>query len=632
MPAPRRGGLAAAVAVLALLVAPALPGAAGGRVLAHAQLVASSPGAGEQLATAPTEIRLVFSEPLEAQVTSLDLAGPDGALLVDHGGTIDPADPFALVLGPPHLPALADGIYTVTWRTLSAADGHTADGTSAFAVGADATLPVSDGGMTHTQPAPLDVIGRWLTYIGLLAALGIAIGFRVVVRAPMPRSMARVVGIGLLVAGGASLVLAVTNGLEAGSVGDYLLGTRNGALQLARAVVALAGGVLLVLAPGFAPRLVAAVTGVAGIVLLALAGHAAALPGPVAVLVQVVHIGAAGVWAGGVVLLLAVLARRRLVVATGPAPSMRTLVPRFSALALVSIGLAGVTGVFTAWSQTGVLVDPTTEYGRTLLLKSTLAVGAVALGALNYLDGGRMRRWLDGMRSRLGVESALIAAVLLMTGALAATPPLEQPPGVAIAPVPDAFGASTPGMTMTLSPGRPGVNRVTVTTTDAMAMISGGLDLVVDRLDTGSSTRVPLRLAVDPSVVHEGMGERGANPAGSDTPIDWIADAVVLPPDSRWDTSVRAISVAGTELARQRFAFTMSADGVAEGRETSLVDPGTAAGVLLLLGGALGIGIGLGGGRLPRCEAAASRLALRAGGAVAIGLGIAIGIDRLARL
>ncbi len=632
MPGPHRGGLAAAVALLALLVAPALPGAAGGRVLAHAQLVASSPGAGEQLAATPTELRLVFSEPLEAQATSLDLAGPDGTLLVDHGGTIDPTDPFALVLGPPDLPALADGVYAVTWRTLSAADGHTADGTFAFAVGAVATLPVADGGMTHTQPAPLDVIGRWLTYLGLLAALGIAIGFRVVVRAPMPRSMARVVGIGLIVAGSASLVLAVANGLEAGSAGDYLLGTRNGALQLARAVVALVGGALLVLAPGFAPRLVAAVTGVAGIVLLALAGHAAGLPGPVAVLVQVVHVGAAGVWAGGVVLLLATLARRRLVVATGPAPSMRTLVPRFSALALVSIGLAGVTGVFTAWSQTGVLLDPATEYGRTLLLKSTLAVAAVALGALNYLDGGRMRRWLDGMRSRLGVESALIAAVLLMTGALAATPPIEVPPGVAIAPVPDAFGATTPGMTMTLSPGRPGVNRVTVTTTDAMAMISGGLELVLDRLDTGSSTRVPLRLAVDPSVVHEGMDERGADPAGSDTPIDWVGDAVVLAPDSWWDTSVRAISVAGTELARQRFAFTVSSDGIDEGRETSLADPGAVAGVLLLLGGALAIGLGLGGGRLPRCEAAASRLALRAGGAVAIGLGIAIGIDRLAGL
>ena len=81
------------------------------------------------------------------------------------------------------------------------------------------------------------------------------------------------------------------------------------------------------------------------------------------------------------------------------------------------------------------------------------------------------------------------------------------------------------------------------------------------------------------------MDERGASPAGSDTPIDWIADAVVLTADSRWDTSVRAISVAGgTELARQRFAFTGVArrDRRRAGRRRS-PSPGTpSAGVLLL--------------------------------------------------
>ena len=83
------------------------------------------------------------------------------------------------------------------------------------------------------------------------------------------------------------------------------------------------------------------------------------------------------------------------------------------------------------------------------------------------------------MRTRLTIEVALIGSVLLMTAALATTPPTEGTTGVAIAPVPDAFGDTTPGMSLTLAPGRPGVNRATVTTTDAMAMISGGLELVL---------------------------------------------------------------------------------------------------------------------------------------------------------
>ena len=50
--------LAGAGALFALLMGPALPGAAGGRVLAHAQLVASSPGSGTIVPEAPDEIRL----------------------------------------------------------------------------------------------------------------------------------------------------------------------------------------------------------------------------------------------------------------------------------------------------------------------------------------------------------------------------------------------------------------------------------------------------------------------------------------------------------------------------------------------------------------------------------------------
>lgn len=626
----RTGGIAAAVAVLALLAAPAMPGV-GGRVLAHAQLVTSSPGAGERLDTAPSELRLVFSEPLEDDFTSIDLA-TDEAPLVSRAGAIDPDDPYALVLGGEDLPPLADGVYTVTWRTLSAADGHTAEGAYSFAIGSDAELPTAAGAMDHTEAAPIDVIGRWLTYLGLLLAVGIATGFAAVLRTPVPVGVARALGIGLLVAGAATLVVGISNGFEAGATGDYLLGSRNGLLQLGRAGVALVGGTLLLALPRLAPGWIAAVSGVAGIVLLVGAGHTAAVPGLIATAIGVVHVLAAALWFGGVVLLVTMVGRPRACVPSGPLPTLRSLVPRFSALAIVTIGLVGVTGVLSAWNLTGVVLDLGTEYGRTLLIKGLLATAAIGIGAVNYLDGGRMRPWLAGLRSRLGVESLLIAGVLAITAALATTPPIDEAPGVAIVPVPDAFGATTPGMTMTITPGRPGLNRVTVTTTDAMSMISGGLDLVLDRPDTGTSTRVPLRLAEDPTMVHEGMQDRGANPRGSDSLVAWVADAIVLPSNSSWDSSILAVSVDETELARQRFSFTLDDEGIDEGRASSLIDVGTVGGIILLVGGALAIGAALGGGRLPRCEPAASRIALGAGGTVAIVLALSIGVDRLAGL
>ncbi|MEO5986421.1 MAG: copper resistance protein CopC [Candidatus Limnocylindria bacterium] len=620
MPHPRALRLAGAFALLALLAAPALPGAVGGRVLAHAQLVTSSPGAGVVLPDSPDEIRLVFSEPLETQLTSLDIADASGEVVVARAGTVDPDDPFALVLPAPEL---GEGVYTLTWRTLSAADGHTAEGFLSFGIG-DVSVASAGGGddVIHDAAEPSAVIGRWLTYLGLLLAIGISVFHRVVVRAgPMPQLLVRAMGAALIVSGLATLMAATVSGLEAGGVAEYLTGSRNGVLQLARAAVAVLGGVALFVMPTRVAGLAAAAIGLTGVVFLVLAGHASAIPGPAAILSQVVHVAGAAVWIGGIVGLV-ILSRWPRLLGEGP-PTMRTSVPRFSALALVSIGLVVLTGIHSAIVQTGVLLDLDTEYGRTLLMKSGFAAGAFALGGLNFLDGGRMMVWLDGLRNRVTIELMLATTVLVMTAALASTPPVDEPLGVAIEPIPDAFGTIAPGMSMSMSivPGRPGLNRIVITTTDALAASS--LELSLDRLDTGSTTRVALTTG-------SADGSHGEGHATAARSIDWVADAVVLPAATAWDTSVRTLSThSGAEMARQRFAFTLSESGIDGGRAALPLDiSAVIAAVLLLLGG-LGTGLGLGGARLPRCEPAASRIAMVGGGAVAVILGATIGIGRL---
>ncbi len=614
MAVPRAALLAGALAMLSLLVAPALPGAAGGRVLAHAQLVASSPGAGATVPESPEEIRLVFSEPLESQVTSIDIVDLNGAPVLTRVGEVDPGDAYALVLRDPQL---ADGVYGLTWRSLSAADGHTAEGFFNFGVG-DVPGSLSGGpqGMTHSDTDPPGVIGRWLTYLGLLLALGLAAFHRVVIReGPMPRTMVRLLAGTLFVSGAATLTVAIISGLESGSVIDFLFGTRNGALQAARAAVAVAGAV-------------AATTGLSGIVLLVASGHTAALPGVAPLVSQVVHVAGAAVWIGGIVGLLGLARWPDLVTGSRRIrPEMREIVPRFSALALVSIGLVALTGVHAAWTQTGTLVPGGTEYGRTLLMKSAFAAGALALGGLNYLDGGRMMGWLDGFRSRVTVEVMLAATVLVLTAALAITPPVEEAPGVQVEPIPDAFGEVAPGMSMEVIPGRPGVNRIVVSTIDAMAG-SSALELGLDNLADGSTSRVPLELEGMTGMDHSGGG-LGASHETDDGTIDWIADALVLPAGSAWDTSVRILGVDGAELSRQRFAFTLDDEGIEDGQVRSLLDPSLGVAALLLLGGAVGLGLGLGGARLPRCEALASRIALIGGGVVAAGLGALIGASKL---
>ena len=148
------------------------PGGAGSRVLAHAQLVASSPASGAVLPESPDELRLVFSEPLEAEVTSLDLAALDGT-----------PDPRACRRGRPRRSVCArrrrtrSGRRDLHDRPGAASRRRTGTSPRASSTSASATWREacrSSSGHGHGDTDVIGVIGRWLTYLGLLAALGLA--------------------------------------------------------------------------------------------------------------------------------------------------------------------------------------------------------------------------------------------------------------------------------------------------------------------------------------------------------------------------------------------------------------------------------------------------------------------------
>ena len=258
---------------------------------------------------------------------------------------------------------------------------------------------------------------------------------------------------------------------------------------------------ILLLAPKAWARPAAIAAGLVGIVLLIVAGHASAVEGQAAIVAGVVHVAAVGIWLGGVAGLLLLLMRPAWIAGSAPLP-MRTAVPRFSALALASIGLVVATGAYSAWVETGSILPVGTEYGRTLIIKSALVLGTLTIGGLNYLDGGRMRGWLDGFPTRIKVEALLAAAVLVMSAALATTPPVDDAAGVAIEPLPDAFGEIAPGMAMEVIPGRPGMNRIVVRTPEAMSAIDR-MELGLEDLDDGQLDERPPRA--------RGDGRRGAD-------------------------------------------------------------------------------------------------------------------------
>ena len=132
--APLRRWLPAAVLAAGSLIflLPLLWSGAAPVALGHAQLVSSEPGAGQVVSVSPAQLTLAFSEPIDASGTSADVLDSVGHAIVTEGGSVDPADPFTLLVP---VPALADGAYSVQWRSLSAADGHTSTGFFTFGVG-----------------------------------------------------------------------------------------------------------------------------------------------------------------------------------------------------------------------------------------------------------------------------------------------------------------------------------------------------------------------------------------------------------------------------------------------------------------------------------------------------------------
>ena len=591
--------------------------AAPGSTFAHSQLVSSSPGAGEVVATAPTEARLVFSEPVDPKYTSLDVLDSQGKLLANGIGAPDPADGRQFVAP---LPPLSDGAYTISWRALSATDGHSTDGFIAFAVGDETPAPpqtgsdASAGGVHagHTATlALLESAGRSIGILGFMAAGGLAM-FGWILRSsgsPVPRRLIQVQALGMLAGAAGALLLAYTvvAGVS-GSVADvvgYLLSGRNGQLLLLRIGVASAGFlVTLVLILSSRPRLmVGFAVGLSGIALNAAASHAAAFTSLTPLLDQIVHVSAASAWIGGL-LGFAVL----FLTHVRPLPDMRRLVPRFSAVGLVSVALIALTGAYSDWIQTRDPLSIATPYQTALAAKIVLFLAAIGIGAVNYLraaDDGERR--LPGplkrfdFRWRVLLEAALAVSVVAVSGLLSSGSPPGSLQPVGVEPALSS-AASQLTANLALLPARAGPNQVIVSgvpvpPTDSLA-------LVLMRLDQGSGqARFPLTL--------DATGRA-------------VANGVTLPDGSQWDATVVLANSDGSEAARERFVFSIDADGLTAGEAVPPIDPAVLIALVLLAGAVLGLSFGVAGGRLPRTDPRWSRFAVLTGSGVAGILGTAM--------
>ncbi len=504
------------LALVALAGVVAWPGA----VSAHALLRSSQPAAGATLGSAPEAISLTFSETPDLRLTSvkvLDSAGRDyvdGAL----SALADPPDSVTAPIG-----VLGDGVYIVSWRTVSSVDGHISAGSFAFGVGVapptepPGTPPVGEG----EEGSPLAIAARWLLYLGLVGLLGAAFVAFAVARRPAPDLLAVAAAGWVLAALGTVGVVAV-QWAATGAPLEQLPSTSIGFGALVRTLgLVLVGGALVVLAavPRLGGRrgwLGVGLAASAALVIDVAFGHAAAGSGWLAqIAVQGLHAVAAAAWVGGLAGLLILLR-------TTPAGERLATAKRFSTWAGVALVLVALTGAVRAIAEVGTLEALVgTDFGRVVIAKTALLVGLAGLGAVNrFINLRDAARVLGGLRRIGGLEIVLAIAVLGLSAWLVnLTPPTSAGGPIATATPPiiatgNDFGTSVRARLIG-SPGLPGSNVFDVTLADydtgeavdatrvelrfELASQAGveASTLVLDAIDVGKFRGTGANLAID---------------------------------------------------------------------------------------------------------------------------------------
>ena len=256
---------------------------------------------------------------------------------------------------------------------------------------------------------------------------------------------------------------------------------------------------------------------VAGTILLAgftVSSHAAGVSS-LAVLLDWVHLLAAGVWIGGLASLLLVLATAAPAVQS---QLSRILVPRFSRLAGISLGVLILTGIYSAWVHIPALQAFTiTAYGRTLLVKILLVAPLIVLGVLNRfvlrprlasgrVDGFVLRRFLRS----IGAEVVLGGAVFLVVAVLTITPPATVTmPAVAREPLILAGEAGDLQIRLTITPAVAGWNRLEVTVPEGQDRSVGTDTRVLLRLVKLDENLNPITIALQPQPQGHYVAEGG---------------------------------------------------------------------------------------------------------------------------
>jgi copper transport protein len=521
---------------------------------AHAVFVRSNPAPNAVLAKSPPQVEIYFSEALQPGLSSISVYDSTG-LVVDVGDVrVDSADPTRMTVS---LHTLPDGVYTVSWKAISGIDGHFATGSFPFAVGNANTTALTAVQQTSSSTLPVSaLVAKWLT----LAALALLVGQTSFVffvwepalkaeqnglpddvrQPPIWRTIWQLGWISFLAAWALGLLSQAgqVNGNElawpwATETSQVLITSRLGLIWWTRLGLALLGIWLALGKSAGWKRWAVFIITLSLLFTVSLSSHAATEAHPtLPVLADWLHLIGMSFWFGGLAFLFSGLRAFRVLGGKLRTRLISTCITRFSLMALVSVGVIGITGLYAFSLRVGTLnALETTLYGHSLLIKQVFVAGLLFLAAVNLLYiSPRLKRDLQSdvsnlplvMRFETMVKGEIILACLLLAvvSLLTYLPPAKiTPPSTDLTA---SANADDLAMDISISPGHVGQNTFT------LHLQSGGAP--VKSVNTTLLRFTPSRNNIPPSEVQliaQGNGDFVTQGSFLSLPGEWQVQAVV---------------------------------------------------------------------------------------------------------
>jgi copper transport protein len=552
MRAPRVARLCVVPALaLVIVVASAAP------AWAHALLVSANPPKDGVTAQAPSQISLTFNENVEVSFGAIRVYTCAGKRLTTGVPRHSPTSGHTVLVS---VPNLANGVYIVSWRVISA-DSHPVQGTYSFGVGPGATQSVNGCAAETTATSSKTVgvlfgVARAAVFAGLALLIGGAVFLLLISGGTSAQGSTRKamwVGWALLVL--STIVALMLQGPYAAGagIGDAVkwsvvhdvLHTRFGhvtEVRLVLLVVALALLAVLgaVLRGRRAPMWWIVLGGAVAIGLAATpgyAGHAATGDFTIfAVPLDTIHVLAMSVWLGGLVVLLVAA------LGGGFSGGLRRALATFSRIAFWCVVVLIGSGLFASWRQVGFRIRgyTATSYGHILLVKLAIVVALVGVAAVSRSIVRKRRaapldapdsaiaaideRTIAGLRRSVAGEVLLGIAVLAVTAMLVNAQPARSAltPKLFSGSVNVGSGASAMTIEATVDPAHVGLNQIHVYT-----LTLKGADLPVRSISA--------KLVDGTTSVPAGLVKGGAN--------HWLTNSAAIPTPGTYQMLVEVIRV-----------------------------------------------------------------------------------------